>query len=187
MTKLALNPIPESGVSQETAPPKNVKPGVAEIVRGAIENGADIATLTRLYLKLRNSKKELEDQAKARIAPINDGLAQIEGHFLDQMNELSVDSLKNEAGTPYRSRKVSITVADNEAFVDFVLTRALAALPVSEAARDGIKKVIVDSGQLTLIEARASKTAIETLYEETKEFPPGLNRREESTVNVRAS
>ena len=187
MSTLELKPIPQD------APPAapNTKPAqgadVVTIVKGAIEKGAGINQLTALYLKLRGAKKDLDEQAKAKMRPINEALEALEVHFLATMNDMGVDSLKNEAGTPYRSERVSVTVADNSAFVDFVLTRALSALPVNEQAREKIKEVILESGQLALIEARASKTAVEMFMQEVGELPPGLNRRVESTVNVRSA
>lgn len=187
-TTLQLNPIPAAepvAAAPETKPATGVT--VVDIVKKAIDSGADVAQLTSTYLKLRNAKSDLAEQAKKKTAPINEALDLIENHFLAKMNELSVDSLKNAAGTPYKQESVSITVADNSAFVDFVLTRALSSLQVTDAARGAIKNAIIDSGQLALIEARASKTACEAFLEETMELPAGLNRRSEFKVNVRAS
>lgn len=184
---LELKPIPDAAPAAQAAPANEGFPSLTDLVKRYIDNGADIATLTALYLKLRNSKKDLDEQAKKKTGPIVAGMDLIENHFLAKMLEMKVDSLKNDAGTPYRSEKVSITVADNSAFVDYVLDRALQALPVTPEARDAIKAAMIDSGQLALIEARASKSAIEALMEETKELPPGLNHRVEATVNVRAS
>lgn len=190
MATLELNPIPGATDAKVVAPNVAPAPGatIVDVVRRAIEGGKpDIAILTGIYLKLRNTKKDLETQAKAKIAPLNEGMDMIEACFLSKMLELGVDSLKNERGTPYKSEQVSITVADNSAFVGFVLDRALAGLPVSEAAREVIKKAIFESGQLALIEARASKSAVEAFLEETQELPPGLNRRAEAKVNVRTA
>lgn len=188
-TTMKLKPIP--GADKESATPTtpaaatSAAPNIKDMVASYIDKGVDIAVLTKLYLKLRDGKKDLETQAKAKLSPINDGLELIENHFLSKMLEMGVDSLKNAEGTPYKSKRVSITVADNEAWVDFVLSRALESLPLNEVAKTAIKDAMLGSGQLALIEARAAKTAVEALMEETHELPPGLNRREEATVNVR--
>lgn len=194
---LELNPIPAAApkskkaaapaAAETPAPAAATAPSVVDIVKNGIATGADIATLTGLYLKLRAAKQDLDKQAKAKLAPLNEAMDLIEGHFLEKMNEMSVDSLKNAAGTPYKQESVSITVADNSAFVDYVLTRALSGLQVTDAAKEAIKNAIIDSGQLALIEARASKTACEAYLEEMQELPAGLNRRSEFKVNVRAS
>ena len=78
-------------------------------------------------------------------------------------------------------------MADNQTFVGWVLDKALEGLPVTPDARAAVKAVIMDSGAFAFIESRASKTAVEAYLEETKNLPPGLNRRVEATVNVRAS
>lgn len=181
MTTLELNPIPTDAPAQPAAP------SVVDIVQRSIESGADVSVLTGLYLKLRDAKSDLATQAKAKGAPINEGLSMIENHFLGLMIDMKVDSLKNAAGTPYKAEVPSVTVADNMVFVDFVLTNALSGLQVSDQAREAIKTHIIDSGHLALIEARASKSAVEAYLEETKELPPGLNRRVDVKVNVRAS
>lgn len=182
MTTLELNPIPASPEDKPVA-----KPSVVEIVERSIAAKADVSALTDLYLKLRNAKSDLAAQAKEKGAPINEGLAIIENHFLGLMLEMKVDSLKNEKGTPYKAEVPSVTVADNAVFVDYVLTNALSGLAVSDQAREAIKNHIINSGHMALIEARASKSAVEAFLEETKELPPGLNRRVDVKVNVRSS
>lgn len=184
---LELKPIPGADAGANPTTDKPAPPTVDRLVQAAIDAGKDISYLTAMYLKLRDGKKDLETQAKKKTAPITAGLDLLENHFLAKMLELKVDSLKNEKGTPYKSEKVSITVADNEAFVDYVLDRALSGLPIKPEMKAVIKTAMVESGQLALIEARACKSAIEALMEETKELPPGLNHRVEATVNVRAT
>lgn len=182
-TTLELKPLP--------TPPK-VAPAagtsVVDIVQRMLQaDEPNIATLTSTYLKLRHSKKDIEAQAKERIAPITQAMDLIESFWLERMNAMGVDSLKNEAGTPYKSERVSVTIADSQAFLDNVLDRALQALPIKPEAREAIKTAMIESGQLALLEVRPSKSAVEALLEETQELPPGLNRRVEATVNVRSA
>lgn len=190
MTTLELNPIPSA---VEDAPsPSSVAPAAGTTVVDIVDRllSADkpsMVTLTATYLKLRNAKKDIDAQAKARTAPIIQAMDRIEAFMLEKMNELGTDSLKNEAGTPYRAEAVSLTCVDSQAFMDYVLDRALQALPVKPEAREAIKQVMIDSGQLALLEARPSKSAVEALLEETQELPPGLNRRVEAKVNVRSA
>lgn len=178
MTTLEMHDIPTAA-----AP----KPTVVDIVARAIESNATIDAMTALYLKLRNAESDLKNQFKEKASPIIQGKALIEGYFLEKMQELGVDSLKNENGTPYKSETVSVTTADNEAFLTYVLDRALSGLPLPDAARATVRDGMLNSGQLSLLEARASKSAVEALVEATGELPPGLNRRVELKVNVRSS
>lgn len=147
----------------------------------------DMATLTQLYLKLRNAKKDIDEQAKAKTRPLTEGMERLESFFLQKMEELGVDALKNDAGTPYRTTKVSVTVADTSVFMEYILDKALESLPIKPDAKEVIKNAMLDSGHFALLEARASKTAVEAYLEETDELPPGLNRRVEAAVNVRTA
>lgn len=193
MATLALNPIPTDADSSAPAQAvTQVAPAagtsVLDIVQKAVAAPKpDMVLLTKLYLKLRNAKKDIDEQAKVKTRPLVDGMDRIESFFLEKMTEMGVDSLKNEAGTPYRSERVSVTVADVTTYWDYVLDKALEALPLKPDAKVVIKSAMVESGHLSLIEARASKTAVETYLEEIGELPPGLNRRVEATVNVRTS
>lgn len=137
---------------------------------------------------MRNAKQDIDNQAKAKTSPITQAMDAIEAHFLAKFRELHVDSVKTPAGTPYISQKTSVTVADNEAWLKWVLSKALEPLTqLQPAARDALKEAMLNSGAFAFLEARAAKTAVESYVEETKELPPGLNRRVEDTINVRAS
>lgn len=196
MATLQLNPLPDApdagdnaatAVVEDAAEVAPDHPVLALVKRALAAEKPDMSNLTMFYLKLRNAEKDLAQQAKIKRAPLAQGMDLIEAKFLEVMLSLGVDSLKNEVGTPYKTEAVSITVADNSAFVDFVLDRALESLPVSPEVHATIKRAIIESGQLALIEARASKSAVEALLEETHELPPGLNRRVEVKVNVRTA
>lgn len=157
------------------------------MVENMIVGGANAETLTNTYLRLRAAKKENDARLSAKNAPITSALNRIESHFLDLMNTMGVDSLKNGAGTPYKSTTTSITMGDNQSFVDFVLDTALVDLPVSDEAKGKIKEVIHRSGALAMMEARPSKSAITAYMEGGNELPPGLVHRAEVKVNVKSS
>lgn len=185
---LELNPIPVASVSVTApAPPPAPALTIDEKIRAMIDGGADIATLTAAYLKLRDAKKDLDAQLKAKTAPLILAMDAIETHFLAKFQEMGVDSVKTPNGTPYTSNVSSVTVADNSAFLDFVLSRALSGLPLTDTAKETIKTAMLDSGALSLVEARAAKSAVEEYLTETQELPPGLNRRVETRLNIRAS
>lgn len=188
---LELKPIPGAeGAPAAAEPPKRTILDEVKDVIAATEkegSGVTMGTLTSLYIRLRDAKKDIDEQAKAKTSPLSQSMDALESYFLQQFTKLGVDSVKTEAGTPYKSEKTSVTVADNEAFVSWVLGKALEGLPVTPEAREAVKTAIMDSGALAYIESRASKTAVEAYLEETKALPPGLNRRVEATVNVRAS
>lgn len=184
---LELKPIPVGEAKVAETPAAVAAPTVFDQITHLIESGADIASLTRVYLKLRDTKKDLDGQLKTKVAPLVLAMDAIETHFLAKFLEMGVDSVKTPHGTPYTSNVSSVTVADNGAFLDFVLARALSGLPLSDAAKETVKAAMLDSGALSLVEARAAKSAVEAYLEETQELPPGLNRRVETRLNIRAS
>lgn len=180
---LELNPIPATAPQAQAKPPT-----VHDMVMTAIAAGTDIEQLTALYVKLRNAKKDIDEQAKAKTSPLVAAMDAIEAHFLAKFQELGVDSVKTGSGTPYTSNKSSVTVADNDAWLSWVIGRALEALPQLQVeAREALRAAMLESGAFAFLEARAAKTAVEAFLEETKQLPPGLNRRVETVINVRAS
>jgi len=90
----------------------------------------------------------------------------IEAVFLMKFKELGIDSIKasNGTGTAYKAVQTSATVADRSVFLEHVLANQA----------------------FELLDVRANKTSVAE-YKEVDEgaIPPGLNWREEQTVNVR--
>lgn len=183
---LELKPIPDA--EAKPAQPQGQPTSVLDMVKAAIAQGADMTQLTALYVKLRNAKKDIDEQAKAKTSPLVSAMDAIEAHFLAKFLEMGVDSVKTEAGTPYTSDKTSVTVADNEAWLKWVLDKALEPLQqLQPQAREALREAMLNSGAFAFLEARAAKTAVESYLTETQQLPPGLNRRVETVVNVRAS
>lgn len=90
----------------------------------------------------------------------------IEAVFLMKFKELGIDSIKasNGTGTAYKAVQTSATVADRSVFLEHVIANQA----------------------FELLDVRANKTSVAE-YKEANEgaIPPGLNWREEQTVNVR--
>ena len=90
----------------------------------------------------------------------------IEAVFLMKFKELGIDSIKasNGTGTAYKAVQTSATVADRAVFLEHVIANQA----------------------FELLDVRANKTSVAE-YKEANEgaIPPGLNWREEQTVNVR--
>jgi hypothetical protein len=120
--------------------------------------------LVEKYIKLRDTKaaakKKLEDFTK----PIDAQMEQIEAVILATFDQLGTESVKSAEGTAYISKRTSATVADKEAFRNFILA---------------------DENNWAMADLRAAKAAVEQYVEENQDLPPGLNWREERTINVR--
>ncbi|MFM1990281.1 MAG: hypothetical protein RJA99_3238 [Pseudomonadota bacterium] len=119
-----------------------------------------------LYIRLRDRKAEIKAQMDEQIAPIQEKMDKLEAKLLEAFQATGVDSVKTEFGTAYTSVRTTASVADRDAFMEFVKAR----------------------GEWSLLEVRAAKTAIEQYRAANDdELPPGVNIREERVVNVRRS
>jgi phage host-nuclease inhibitor protein Gam len=119
-----------------------------------------------LYIQLRDKKAEMKADFDASIAPINDKMDKLEAKLLDVFNKTGMDSVKTENGTAYTAVRTTASIADREAFMDYVKANE----------------------EWSLLEARASKTAIEQFRDSNNgELPPGINIRSERVVNIRRS
>jgi phage host-nuclease inhibitor protein Gam len=119
-----------------------------------------------LYIQLRDKKAEMKADFDASIAPLNDKMDKLEAKLLDVFNKTGMDSVKTENGTAYTAVRTTASIADREAFMEFVKANE----------------------EWSLLEARASKTAIEQFRDSNNgELPPGINIRSERVVNIRRS
>lgn len=182
---LTLNPLP-TPPAVDDPPQAQPEHPILKAVGVMIEGKAPFDTLTKTYLAIRDKKKDLDAQAKARVAPLGDALAQLEAHMLGRFTEMGVDNVKTPFGTPYISTKSSVTMADADVYWRFVLAQAFNGLPLQESALTAIINHMVGSGALALIESRPAKAAVETYVEANKELPPGVNTRTERVLNVKS-
>lgn len=119
-----------------------------------------------LYIQLRDKKAQMKSDFDASVAPINDKMDKLEAKLLDVFNKTGMDSVKTEHGTAYTAVRTTASVADREAFMEFVKANE----------------------EWSLIEVRAAKTAIEQFRDNNdNELPPGINIRSERVVNIRRS
>jgi phage host-nuclease inhibitor protein Gam len=119
-----------------------------------------------LYIQLRDKKAEMKAEFDATIAPLNEKMDRLEAKLLDVFNKTGMDSVKTENGTAYTAVRTTASIADREAFMEFVKANE----------------------EWSLLEVRASKTAIEQFRDSNNnELPPGVNIRSERVVNIRRS
>ena len=121
--------------------------------------------LIEQYIRARDKKKEIMDEAKGKCAQIDEVMKMAEARLLEMFDEEGVTSVKTDAGTAYRSTRTSATVADWELLLDH----------------------IKDEDAWALLEHRVNKKAVEEYKEEYDDFPPGVNIRSEHTINIRRS
>lgn len=126
---------------------------------------AKLDEIVAKYIELRDTKQRLKSEYEAKVAKYDEALEKIEATLLRHMNELGVESVRTAAGTMYISRRTSATVADWEAFFDWVRRNE----------------------EWSMLEHRASKAAVQSYRDEHNDLPPGINWREERVVNIRRS
>lgn len=125
-----------------------------------------ISELVAKYIELRDKKSTIKAEYDGKIAKIDEVLDKIEGKFLEVFESTGMDSVKTEFGTAYSSLRTSASIADREAFMEFVKS----------------------NDEWPLLEIRCSKAAIEQYKSaHDEELPPGVNWRAERVVNVRRS
>lgn len=122
-----------------------------------------VDVLIAKYVELREKKARMDEEHKQRLAPINKAMDTLEAYILKNFQESGVESARTDAGTAYISEKSSTTVADKEAFLNFVKQ--------SEAWH--------------LLDVRALKTAVEEYLTVNQTLPAGVNISRVIGINVR--
>ncbi len=119
-----------------------------------------------LYIQMRDKKAQMKADFEASVAPLTEKMDKLEAKLLDVFNKTGMDSVKTEFGTAYATTRTTASVADREAFMEYVKANE----------------------EWALLEVRTSKTAVEQYRAANdNELPPGVNLREERVVNIRRS
>lgn len=122
-----------------------------------------LSELVGKYVELRDKKAEMKAEFDAKASKIDEALNKIEAALLKTFESSGLDSIKTEFGTAYTTTQTTATVADPDAFRQFVK----------------------DNDAFEFFQNRVSKTAVEQYKAVHDDIPPGLNWREERVVNVR--
>jgi cell division GTPase FtsZ len=117
------------------------------------------------YIEYRDMKAALKAEYDLKAAKIDEQLEKIEAKLLEVLDQTGGKSFSTPAGTAYISVRSSASVADREAFMEFVKRQE----------------------EWPLLEVRASKTGVQQFRDLNNDLPPGINWREERVVNIRRS
>lgn len=124
---------------------------------------ADLNQVVEKYIELRDRKAALKREYEDKVKDIDTALEKAEIYLLQQMQTLGMEAIPTKAGTAYRSTKTSAQVADWDAVLGFVK----------------------ETNNWAMLERRVAKAAVVQYREEHDDLPPGINWREETSVNVR--
>ena len=121
-----------------------------------------IDQLIAKYIALRDKKTTMKRAYDAKVAAIDEGLDTIERLLHTHLTENGVDRLGSKEGVAFFSTERSATVADHDAFFNYLR----------------------ESDNWHLADIRASKKQIGEFRDEFDDLPPGINWRESKVVRV---
>lgn len=124
----------------------------------------NFADVVQKYIELRDLKSTLKADYEAKLKPVEEAMSRLELVMLAQFDATGVESMKTPMGTCYVSTQTRGSVADKEAFMEFVKS----------------------NNEWPLLEVRCAKNNIEAFIEQHNgELPPGINWSVERVVNFR--
>lgn len=121
--------------------------------------------LVEKYIKLRDIKTKVRQKYLADVSKVDAVLEKIEARLLKEFEKSGLESIRTEDGTAYKAVRSQASVADWDAVLRFIQTE----------------------GMWSMLERRVSKDAVAAYRDANDDLPPGVNWREEVTVNVRRS
>lgn len=127
---------------------------------GGAPNTGDVI---RTYLRLRDEKAAIENEAKERVKDIVVKLDKLEAYLKSVMDEQGITSVKSTHGTAF------ITTTDYANVQDW----------------DAVLAFIQENNAYDMLEKRVSKTAVRGYITESKAVPPGVNYGTRLSINVR--
>ncbi len=133
----------------------------------------DINKRTEQFVKLRDKIRDIKERHKKELKPYNEALEKLGNMLLDHLNQIGVESVRADAGTPHKVIERSAAIADKDAFWAWVVTQ----------------------GKWEFLDYKANVTAvaqhIEEQLEKAKEdptivpaAPPGVNYSERYKIGV---
>ena len=130
------------------------------------ETVEDVAKRVQQYVAVRDRLKEIEDEHQKRRQPLLEIQNLLAGLLQEALQKAGANSIATPSGTCYETTQHSATVADPEAFMQFV----------------------IENKAWELLDRKANKTAVrDYATEHAGRLPPGVNLSSIKTVGVRRS
>lgn len=123
----------------------------------------NIEELVAQFVKLRDKLKEADKAHKDKTKDAREYLEKLNGKLLERLNEIGGESVKTSEGTVYRTTRRSASIADGEAFRQFV---------IAHEAFD-------------IVDWKANANAVDDFIKSEGSPPPGVNFSTAFTVGVR--
>lgn len=123
----------------------------------------DVAKRVKQYVDVRDTIKRVEERHKAELAPLVEIQQRLQGILEAALDSANAESLRTANGTCYKSTRYSASLADPEAFMNYVIA----------------------NNAFHLLDRRANATAVQDYVKEHHELPPGCNLNGIRSVGVR--
>lgn len=124
-----------------------------------------IDTRVEQYIKLRDRIKEIETRHKEELKPFKDTLEKLNSVILQHLTQVGGESIRTSAGTAYVTEKKSASLADPQAFMEYV----------------------IGNDAWDLLDRKANVSAVADYINENNAPPPGVNYSSTFVVGVRRS
>lgn len=115
------------------------------------------------YIQIRDKLKEMDKEFEEKRKPLLDLQNVLSGWMQEFLEKSGGTAIKTKHGTVYLSTRYSASLADPEAFMNFVIENKL----------------------YDLLDRRANSTAVKDYVTEHNELPPGANLTALKIVGVR--
>jgi hypothetical protein len=115
------------------------------------------------YVALRDKIKAMNEAHEKLMEPFVAAQNKLSAVITDHLDKSSVESIKTEFGTAYKSTRYTASLEDPDAFMNFV----------------------VSNNKFELLDRRANSTAVQDFVKETGALPPGAKISAMKTVGVR--
>lgn len=125
----------------------------------------DINKLVAAYVKARDKKAELKKAYDEKVASLDEWMTKAEQHMLAYLQSQNAESIRTESGTVFIAEKTSATIADRDAFLQYLL----------------------DNDAMYMLDVKANKTAVKEFINLHNDLPPGVNWRVVREPQIRRS
>lgn len=93
---------------------------MSDAVEEKEQTEASIDNMVKIYIKIRDHKRQLEAEFAAKTEEIESQLETIEQHFLEKCKQIGAQNIKTKYGTIIRSVKTEYSTNDWESFYEYI-------------------------------------------------------------------
>ena len=115
------------------------------------------------FIQVRDTLARLEAEHEKKIAPLLEVKELLSGMMQDFLDANKLDNCKTAHGTFHRTTRYTASLADPDAFMNFVIANKL----------------------FDLLDRRANATKVRDYVQKTNQQPPGCNLNAVQTIGVR--